>query len=221
MARAVAAANTAEPITPSWDLERRLWAQGATAVAGVDEAGRGALAGPVVAAVVLLPAGSEYPYRDSKRLTPSARARLAERVRSEAVAYACGFATAQVVDAVNVLEATKRAARAALAEVASQVDALVTDYLMLGTGLPEVAVAKADGLSYQVAAASILAKHTRDTLLARYEDEYPGYGFARHFGYGVPQHLEALRRLGPCELHRRTFAPVAQVRLFPYEPARP
>lgn len=190
---------------------------GATAVAGVDEAGRGALAGPVVAAVVLLQADREYPYRDSKRLTPATRARLAARVRTEAVAYACGFSSAQVVDAVNVLEATKMAARAALAEVAGAVDGLVTDYLTLATGLPEVAAAKADALSYQVAAASILAKHTRDSLLARYEDEYPGYGFASHSGYGVPQHLEALRRLGPCAQHRRTFAPVAQVRLFPYE----
>jgi len=174
-----------------------------------------------VAAVVVLPAGSDYPYRDSKRLTPAARAELAARVRTEAVAFACGFASAELVDEVNVLEATKLAARAALAEVASQVDGLVTDYLALGTGLPEVAVARADAQSYQVAAASILAKHTRDALLARYDDEFPGYGFARHYGYGVPQHLEALRRLGPCSLHRRSFAPVARVRLFPYEVQRP
>lgn len=198
-------------IEPNWNLELRLWSRGLVAVAGVDEAGRGALAGPVVAAVVLLPAGRDYPYRDSKRLAPALRARLAERVKAEALAYACGFSTAAVVDEVNVLEATRRAARAAVAEVAAQVDGLVTDYLVLGSGLPEVAVAKADALSYQVAAASILAKHTRDSLLKSYEDEYPGYGFARHFGYGVPQHLDALGRLGPCAVHRRSFAPVVRV----------
>lgn len=204
-------------IQPNWDLERGLWSRGLTAVAGVDEAGRGALAGPVVAAVVLLPAGREYPYRDSKRLTPAARARLAERLKTEALAFACGYSSAAVVDEVNVLEATKRAARAAVAEIVQSVDALVTDYLVLGSGLPEVAVARADALSYQVAAASILAKHTRDSLLVRYEDEYPGYGFGRHFGYGVPQHLEALRRLGPCAVHRRSFAPVTRVGLFTNE----
>jgi ribonuclease HII len=198
-------------VRPDWDLERRLWSRGLAAVAGVDEAGRGALAGPVVAAVVLLPAGREYPYRDSKSLAPAERARLAARVRAEALAFACGYAPAAVVDEVNVLEATKRAARAAVAEVARLVDGLITDYLVLDSGLPEVAVAKADARSFQVAAASILAKHTRDALLARYEDEYPGYGFGRHFGYGVPQHLDALRRLGPCAEHRRTFAPVTRL----------
>lgn len=201
-------------LKPGWGLERRLWQRGLTAVAGVDEAGRGALAGPVVAAVVLLPARRTYPYRDSKLVAPAERARLAERIRSEAVAFACGYATAALVDEVNVLEATKRAARAAVAEVVAQIDGLVTDFLVLRSGLPEVAVAKADALSYQVAAASILAKHTRDCLLTTYEDEYPGYGFGKHFGYGVPQHLDALRRLGPCAVHRRTFAPVIRVGLF-------
>ncbi|HET8984577.1 MAG TPA: ribonuclease HII [Trueperaceae bacterium] len=202
------------PARPDWNLEQRLWSRGLAAVAGVDEAGRGALAGPVVAAVVLLPAGRDYPYRDSKSLAPAVRARLAARVKSEAIAFACGYSTAALVDEVNVLEATKQAARAAVAEIAKLIDGLVTDYLVLGTGLPEVAVAKADAHSYQVAAASILAKHTRDTVLTRYEDEYPGYGFGRHFGYGVPQHLDALRRLGPCAEHRRTFAPVTRLGSF-------
>lgn len=203
-----------QPPAPSWTLERTLWQRGLMAVAGVDEAGRGALAGPVVAAVVLLRAGRDYPYRDSKTVPPPRRALLAERLKSEAIAFACGYATAAVVDEVNVLEATKRAARAAVAAVAQQIDGLVTDYLVLGCGVPEVAVAKADALSYQVAAASILAKHTRDCLLQTYEDEYPGYGFGRHFGYGVPQHLDALRRLGPCAVHRRSFGPVTRVGLF-------
>lgn len=183
-------------------------------MAGVDEAGRGALAGPVAAAVVVLQPGREYPYRDSKTLAREQRAQLAERLRSEAIAYAVEFATAVEVDSLNVLGATKAAARRAVKRVRHSLDALVTDYLQLGCGVPEVAEARADATSYQVAAASILAKHERDTYLARLEDEYPGYGFARHVGYGVPEHLDALRRLGPCSEHRLSFAPVAAVSLF-------
>ncbi|HZW28625.1 MAG TPA: ribonuclease HII [Trueperaceae bacterium] len=197
-----------------WALERRLWARGAVAVAGVDEAGRGALAGPVAAAAVLLQPGRDYPYRDSKTLTREDRARLALRLRREAVAYAVAFATAAEVDALNVLGATKLAARRAVERLGGQVDGLVTDYLALGTGRPEVAAARADATSYQVAAASVLAKHERDLELERLEDEFPGYGFARHAGYGVPEHLRALRSLGPCPHHRRSFAPVAAVCLF-------
>ncbi len=202
------------PAAPGWTLERRLWGRGAVAVAGVDEAGRGALAGPVAAAAVVLQPGRDYPYRDSKTLTREERARLAERLRGEAVAWAVAFASAVEVDALNVLGATKLAARRALARLEGQLDGLVTDYLELGTGLPEVAAARADAASYQVAAASVLAKHERDVWLERLEDEFPGYGFARHAGYGVPEHLRALRALGPCPQHRRSFAPVAAVCLF-------
>jgi len=199
---------------PGWELERRLWARGLVAVAGVDEAGRGALAGPVAAAAVLLQPGRDYPYRDSKTLTREERARLAARLRREAVACAVAFASAAEVDALNVLGATKLAARRAVAALADRVDGLVTDYLELGTGRVELAVPRADATSYQVAAASVLAKHERDAYLERLEDEFPGYGFARHAGYGVPEHLRALRRLGPCPHHRRSFAPVAAVCLF-------
>lgn len=184
------------------------------AVAGVDEAGRGALAGPVVAAVVLLEAGREYPYRDSKTLNRPRRAELAARVRGEALAYAVGYASAVEVDSHNVLGATKVAARRALAGVLDQLDGLVTDYLWLDAGVPEVAVPRADARSYQVAAASILAKHERDTALVELEETYPGYGFDSHAGYGVPRHLAALSELGPCPQHRLSFAPVAAVSLF-------
>ena len=206
--------GAAEALLPDWSLERELWGKGLMAVAGVDEAGRGALAGPVVAAVVLLEGGREYPYRDSKTLTRALRAELAARVRSEALAYAVGYASAVEVDAHNVLGATKLAARRAVARVLDRLDGLVTDYLNLDAGLPEVAAPRADARSYQVAAASILAKHERDCALVELEDSYPGYGFDSHAGYGVPRHLAALADLGPCPQHRLSFAPVAAVSLF-------
>lgn len=180
----------------------------------MDEAGRGALAGPVVAAAVVLPPGRHYPFRDSKALSPAQRERLAAEVRQVALAYAVGVASALEVDTLNVLGATREAARRAVAALRPAADGLVTDYLRLGTGLPELAVAKGDARSYQVAAASILAKTHRDAVMRELHDEYPAYGFARHKGYAAPEHLAALRLLGACPEHRTTFAPVAQCALF-------
>ncbi len=203
---------------PGWTLEEQLWGRRLgkrlELVAGVDEAGRGALAGPVVAAAVILEPRKSYPYRDSKQLSAAARTEFALRVREEAIACAVGIASALEVDTLNVLGATKLAARRAVAALAPAADGLVTDYLRLGTGLPEVAVARGDTLSFQVAAASILAKTTRDALMCELDDVHPGYGFAKHKGYGAPQHLRALERLGACSEHRRNFAPVARLALF-------
>ncbi|MEJ2290504.1 MAG: ribonuclease HII [Deinococcales bacterium] len=200
---------------PSWALEAALWSRGYTPVAGVDEAGRGALAGPVVAAAVVLPPG-EHPFRDSKVLTPRRREELARLVRERALAWCVAEASPAEIDRLNILEATRLAARRAVAGLGSRPTpaALVTDYLRLGAGIPELAVAKADGLSLQVAAASILAKTVRDDRMRALAITYPGYGFDGHKGYGSPAHLDALARLGPCPEHRRTFAPVAQGRLF-------
>lgn len=199
---------------PGWELEERLWAQGARLVAGVDEAGRGALCGPVVAAAVVLVRGREHPYRDSKTLSAKRREELAAQVRAEAVAFAVAFAGAREVDEVNVLQATKLAALRAVRALQVAPDALVTDYLTLPTSLPTVAVASADARSYQVAAASILAKTVRDAHMAALAERYPGYGLERHKGYGVKSHLLALARLGPTPEHRSSFAPVAQPRLL-------
>ena len=198
--------------TPDWSLEEQLWRAGAKLVAGVDEAGRGALCGPVVAAAVILQTEREHPYRDSKTLDAARRAALADQVRVEAVAYAVGFASAAEVDALNVLAATKLAARRALAALVPQADGLVTDYLRLGSPLPELAVAAGDARSYQVAAASVLAKTVRDAHMLRLANTYPGYGLERHKGYGVREHLEALAAIGPSPIHRKTFAPVARLR---------
>ncbi len=198
---------------PDWDLEAGLWGRGYSPVAGIDEAGRGALAGPVVAAAVVLPPG-EYPFRDSKTLSATAREELAELVRRAALAWSAAEASPAEIDALNVLGATRLAARRAVAGLGLEPVALVTDYLHIGAGVPELAVAKADARSFQVAAASILAKTLRDGRMRMMGRDYPAYGFERHKGYGSRAHLAALARLGPCPEHRMTFAPVAQAGLF-------
>lgn len=177
-------------------------------IAGVDEAGRGALCGPVAAAAVILEPGRAYPFRDSKTVPEAERAELAEQVRAEAIAFAVAFATSREVDELNVLGATRLAARRAVAALRPAAAGLVTDYLRLGLPLPELAVAGGDSRSYQIAAASLLAKTARDDHMRELAQAYPGYGFERHKGYGVKAHLLALERLGPCPEHRSTFAPL-------------
>jgi ribonuclease HII len=200
-------------LRPDWQLERSLWASGYPLVAGVDEAGRGALAGPVVAAVVVLPYGKS-PYRDSKMLAASTRQALAARVRDEALAWGIGVASPEEIDRLNVLAATHLAAARALAKLALPPDALVTDYLRLAFPGPVLAVPKGDRRSLQVAAASILAKTARDAMMGELSLRFPVYGFAAHKGYGAKSHLAALAAYGPCEAHRKSFRPVAQGRLF-------
>ncbi len=203
------AARDVSCLRPDWGLERSLWARGYGVVAGVDEAGRGALAGPVVAAAVVLPYGS-YPFDDSKKLSPEVRERLAGEIKGAALLWAVGMASAAEVDAHNVLQATHLAAQRALSVLQSGIslDALVTDFLKLRFAGPVVAPPQADSSSVQVAAASILAKTTRDELMRSLARRYPLYGFASHKGYGAPVHLRALAAHGPCAEHRRSFAPV-------------
>lgn len=189
------------------------WWEAGLLVAGVDETGRGALAGPVVVAAVILEPG-EYPFRDSKTLTAREREGLEASILQAAIAYALGTAEADEVDNLGILKATHLAARRALVELDPRPSALLTDYLKLQTSLPLRAPAKADRDSPTVAAASILAKLARDRHMVLLDQAHPGYGFARHKGYGTPGHLEALGRLGPSPEHRRTFAPVLQPRLI-------
>jgi ribonuclease HII len=202
---------------PDWQLEQVPWRQGYARVAGVDEAGRGALAGPVVAAAVVLPY-ADYPYNDSKQLSASQRTSYAQLIQAQALAWGIGLASAKEIDQLNVLQATHLAAMRALEAMSAQgmsaaPDALVTDYLKL-EGVAVLAVAKADRLSVQVAAASILAKTFRDGLMLKLAQAYPGYGFAQHKGYPTSAHRQALGRHGPCEQHRLSFKPVAQQALF-------
>lgn len=214
MARVRGSEAPSDAAAPGWAFEARLWAAGHTPVAGVDEAGRGALAGPVVAAAVILPPGS-HPFRDSKTVAPGARERLAEQVRACAVDWGVGRAEADEIDRLGVPAATRLAALRALARLAVRPTGLVTDWLLLPGPWTVLAPARADGRSMQAAAASLLAKTERDRWMAEVaEARWPGYGFARHKGYGAPAHLLALDERGPCPAHRRRFAPVAQARLF-------
>ncbi len=200
---------------PDWRYERELFDAGVRPVAGVDEAGRGALAGPVVAAAVILPDG-EHPFRDSKTLTASQREAAAERVRAVARAWGVGFATAAEIDALGVPAATVRAAIRAVRQLRPAPAGLVTDYLPVAGPWRVLAPPRADAHSLQAAAASLLAKTERDRWMREVADPaFPAYGFARHKGYGVGAHLAALARHGPCPLHRRRFAPVARIALFP------
>ena len=194
-------------------LEGDWWAAGLR-VAGIDEAGRGALAGPLVAAAVILPPGM-YPFRDSKTLTARQRHLLEAQIHQQALAWAIGVASARQIEELGVLKATHLAALQAIDQLLPAPQALLTDYLRLATPLPLRCPPRADRDSPTVAAASILAKEHRDRLMLQLEDRYPGYGWSQHKGYGTAQHLAALNRLGPCPEHRTTFAPVAQVRLWP------
>lgn len=185
-------------------------------VAGLDEAGRGAWAGPVVAAAVILPCGDGVcaaleGVRDSKQLSPAARERLAARIFDVALAVGVGRGEQHEIDALSIVPATRLAMQRALAALAVAPEALVIDALRLpGVDLPQDAFPYADARSLSVAAASIIAKVTRDRWMADVaETKFPGYGFAQHKGYGTQQHQEALTRLGVCPLHRLTFRPVA------------
>ncbi|WP_034408008.1 ribonuclease HII [Deinococcus murrayi] len=200
------------PVTPDWSFEREHWRRGYFRVAGVDEAGRGAWAGPVTVAAVILPGSAqEYPFRDSKQLTAAGREALAAEVRRVAVAWAVEHAWPEEIERLNILGATHAAAARALARLDPAPQALLTDYLRLRTPLPLLAPPKADALSYSVAAASLLAKTERDRVMADLDAAHPGYGFAAHKGYGAPGHRAALERLGVSAVHRRGYAPIARL----------
>ena len=202
--------------SPDFSLELQHWTRGFFRVAGVDEAGRGAWAGPVTVAAVILPSALAHaPFNDSKVLKPAVRERLAAEVRRVAVAYAVEHAWPDEIDRLNILGATHAAALRAVARLDPGAQALVTDYLKLRTDLPILAPPKADALSLSVAAASILAKTERDALMTRLDAKYPGYGFAGHKGYGAPAHREALERLGVSVQHRRSYAPIARLLQVP------
>ena len=191
-------------------LEERFARCGYGLIAGVDEAGRGSLAGPVVAAAVIVDARCLIPgVDDSKCLTPPERERAAAAIRATSVTCAVAAVPPAVIDCVNILEASRRAMCDALSRLRPAPDCAVVDAVRLsGFGFPCVPVIRGDCLSYAVACASILAKVERDRMMVELDGKYPQYGFAAHKGYCVPEHLEALSAYGPCPVHRLTFRPV-------------
>lgn len=191
-----------------FDFELQAIGDGFRLVAGLDEVGRGCLAGPVVAAACILDPGRAVPegLNDSKKLTAAQREKIAEELRETAVAYAVGAVEAEEIDRINILEATKKAMMLALAALPAPADFLLIDALQLrDVRVPQKAIIKGDSISYSIAAASVIAKTHRDALMCGYDAEYPAYGFAGHKGYGAAVHLKALREHGPCPLHRRSF----------------
>ena len=189
-------------------FEELALADGFRFVAGVDEVGRGCLAGPVVAAACILDGSRPLPegLNDSKQVAPDRREEIAAQLRAECMAYAVGVVDACEIDRINILEATRVAMRLAIAGLTPNPDFLLIDAVQLkGLSIPQRSIIKGDSLSASIAAASILAKTYRDNLMRRLDTEYPGYGFAEHVGYGTKTHREALRVHGPCALHRRTF----------------
>jgi ribonuclease HII len=194
-------------------FETELWERGVVHVGGVDEAGMGTLAGPVVAAAVVLPRGLRpRGLDDSKKLDEAERDRLAAEVRAGAVAWAVGLASAAEVDEINVYRAGLLAMRRAVEGLAVRPGHLLLDARRVPElRIPQQGIVKGDARSLTIAAASVVAKTTRDALMVELDAAHPGYGFARHKGYSAPEHLEALRRLGPCACHRRTFGPVKEL----------
>jgi ribonuclease HII len=194
----------------SYRYERQAWRTGVGRVAGVDEAGRGPLAGPVVAAAVILdPARRIRGLRDSKLLLPPRREDLFALIHTRALAVSVAVVDHETIDRVNILEATRRAMVEALTRLGAPPELVITDFVRLATlTCPQRNLVDGDARCATVAAASIVAKVTRDRIMAEWDAHYPEYGFARHKGYATPEHLHALDRLGPCPIHRRTFAGV-------------
>jgi len=192
--------------------ELRLLELGYRVIAGVDEAGRGALAGPVVAAAVVLPHDRVIPgVQDSKAIPPALRSALCAEILSAADAVGIGIVDPADIDALNILRATHRAMAQALAALDPSPDfALVDGHPVKGLGVKHEGIVKGDQEVHLIAAASIVAKVTRDNLMVELDAQHPGYGFADHKGYGTRPHREAIRRLGVCPIHRRSFAPVAR-----------
>ena len=201
---------------PTSAEEETLRSQGYTIIAGVDEAGRGALIGPVVAAAVIMPEKLESKWcekiRDSKQLSPPTREMLYDYIVDKGIAVGTGEASHEIIDRQGIVNATYIAMKSAIKMLEKQPDFLLIDYLKLpGIGISQKGITNGDSLCFSIACASIIAKVTRDRILMEMESVYPGYGLARHKGYGTKEHLECLQRMGPSPAHRRTFRPVFEV----------
>jgi len=198
---------------PSFVEEERLAAEGYQLIAGVDEVGRGALAGPVVAAAVILPLGADAPWltqvRDSKLLSPAEREHLFGCIQQIAISLGTGMVSTEVIDSRGIVKATQLAMKLAIEQLSPPPESLLIDYMSLPeVMLPQRGIKKGDSLCFSIACASIIAKVTRDRLMTELDRACPGYGLAQHKGYGTKEHLSCLCRLGPSPIHRLSFRPV-------------
>ena len=193
-------------------FEKAAYFNGFTCVAGIDEAGRGPLAGPVMAAAVILPVGLALDdVDDSKKLSPDKREKLFDIIMSQAVSVGVGIIGPLEIDRINILQATRSAMLAAVQKLSPQPDYLLIDGIStINSAIPQKTIKKGDSLSLSIAAASIIAKVTRDRLMVEMDSKYPGYGFSGHKGYGSAAHLDAIRKLGPSPIHRMTFGGVKE-----------
>ncbi len=189
------------------EYEKEARSKGIALIAGMDEAGRGPLAGPVVAAAVILdPEKPVYGVDDSKKLSPKKRAALKAEIEEKAISVGVGIVDVETIDSINILEATKLAMKKAVAALDPQPELLLIDAVQLkDLPIAQQPIIKGDALSVSIAAASIIAKETRDEMLKAYDELYPEYGFASHKGYGTKQHMDAIRTHGPLPIHRKTF----------------
>ncbi|WP_019785015.1 ribonuclease HII [Streptococcus sobrinus] len=189
--------------------ERELYATGLELIAGIDEVGRGPLAGPVVAAAVILPKNCKIKgLNDSKKIPKKKHGQIYQQVMEQATAVGLGFQSNEIIDQVNIYQATKLAMKEAVAKLDQQPQHLLIDAMELDLEISQTSIIKGDANSLSIAAASIVAKVTRDRLMADYDKQYPGYDLAHNAGYGTKSHLEGLKKLGVCPIHRRSFEPV-------------
>jgi ribonuclease HII len=210
--------TTSQP--PSLVEENGLCTEGYRLIAGVDEAGRGALAGPVVAAAVILPQSPDFPWlksvRDSKEVTPAKREFLFDLIKHEAVAISVGIIAPQTIDVIGILNATKIAMCHAVEQLACPPDFLLIDFLRLPQlRISQKPIVHGDKLCLSIACASIIAKVTRDRIMVELDQLHPGYGLAHHKGYGTRLHVSCLRQHGPSPIHRHSFAPVREAARLP------
>lgn len=209
------------PAAPDLRFESQLWAAGCATIAGIDEAGRGAWAGPVAAGVVVLPASPDprerlARVRDSKQMSPRERAYWAVEIQAIAAAWAVGYSSSQEIDQIGIVPATRLAMERALASLPVAPQHLLIDALRLpGLDIAQTSLIKGDARSLSIAAASVLAKTARDGFMEQLDEQFPGYGFARHKGYGTAAHWAALLDRGPCAAHRFCFAPIRQISCDP------
>jgi ribonuclease HII len=201
---------------PSFIEEELLEAQGYRLIAGIDEVGRGALAGPVVAAAVILPLQVDAPWlaevRDSKQLTPAKRELLFHRIQEIAISIGIGLTPHYLIDTKGIIKATCLAMKHAIDQLSPPPQFLLIDYMRLPeVKLPQKGIIDGDNLCFSIACASIIAKVARDQLMVAFDRIYPGYGLAQHKGYGTREHLTCLSQLGPCPIHRQSFSPVKEI----------